>query len=331
MMIVPKRICETRSDDISLIQRTLVTVVGRLDRRSGANPNLGEPLRSRLIEELEKCLVSEERLVPYMETLDAVLKDRNPYAGSLTDVRLDSIRDNGLAVLSDGELLRFALDPIDLWTFHVYYVNDDISTYWNAVQSMGDSHKHNTTDPTGVAVGAPPPGETMAGATPDDRPSTIVRFPQLDTDVLSQPGMLPEDAPSIQRSTSADSRQFSRQDAPTGRLSALTNRPPADQDQQPQSAKERWPTLVLYGFFVWHDQRWMLQIEDECSVYVSAPPGATHLKIGDNENRLLCPLGPSQFEGLSLVTGITYHPLWRRIEGNGESLSFVFNTTVESE
>src|SRR5579883_39252 len=109
-----------RSTDIPLPDQLLVvTGLDLLDQRSGGDQPLDGTFRSRVVEELERSLVDRQRFKLYMRALDNVLGVRKPGAADLGEEAYDSVLTNGLAALSDRDLLRLGLDAAEMWALHV--------------------------------------------------------------------------------------------------------------------------------------------------------------------------------------------------------------------
>jgi hypothetical protein len=117
---------------VSLDQVLIVTGLDLLDQRPSSQQRLEEPFRSRLVTELEGSLVNRHRFTLYMRALDNVLGKRKPVAANIGEDAHNSVLNNGLAGLSDHELLRLALDGPALWALHLC-IKGDGGSYWKTV------------------------------------------------------------------------------------------------------------------------------------------------------------------------------------------------------
>jgi hypothetical protein len=123
---------EHGNDDLALDHLLIVTGLDLLDQRPNSEQRLEEPFRSRLVEELERSLVNKQRFKLYMRALDEILGRREPSAAEIGEDDHNSVLDKGLAVLSDRDLLRLALDGPALWALRIC-INDDGGPYWKTV------------------------------------------------------------------------------------------------------------------------------------------------------------------------------------------------------
>jgi hypothetical protein len=115
--------------DKGIDQLLLVTVLDLLDQRSTGEVQMDERFRSEAVEELERCLVNRERFRLFMRALDTILERRKPQPTEIGEEAYHSVLNRGLAVLSDRELLRLALDGAQLWALHIG-IKEDGGPYW---------------------------------------------------------------------------------------------------------------------------------------------------------------------------------------------------------
>jgi hypothetical protein len=111
----------------------IVTGLDLLDQRPSGEQRLEEPFRSRLVAELEQSLVNRQRLRLYMRALDNILGTRKPVAAEISEDAHSSLLSDGLADLSDHDVLRLALDGPTLCALHLG-IKEEGGPYWKTVR-----------------------------------------------------------------------------------------------------------------------------------------------------------------------------------------------------
>ncbi len=121
---------------------SLISTINCADRDMHGRAELAQPRRRELIDELEACLVDEERLERYLEVLQDVLRGESRYtdAGFVSDEeRFDAFCEDGLDVLDDQSLVRTALNPGALWALADLFCDvdfmcrDTFTKHWSAI------------------------------------------------------------------------------------------------------------------------------------------------------------------------------------------------------
>ncbi len=177
--------------------KELLKVVSTDQGPSQGYPGLAQPRRCELIDELEACLVDEERLERYLEVLQDVLRGESRYtdAGFVNDEeQFDAFCEDGLDALDDESLVRTALNPGALWALADLFCDvdfmcrDTFTKHWSSVCARsgrellerdrlrsGRQQAHPCRPaPASVRPGGDSDGEPCASPTPTVVPGELV-------------------------------------------------------------------------------------------------------------------------------------------------------------
>jgi hypothetical protein len=287
-----------------LNQLVLVAELNRLDQQGAGEVELDNSLRAWLVEELEGCLVSEDRFKTYLRALGAVLENRQGSFSldSLSERSWTSLPDRGLCELPNHELLGLALSAPSLWALHGSLGGSDWP-YWAEVAK-------NTTEASDSTAAAPLPTSRQDERSKQCEPISSANSSDNGTN----------DAIRI-----VHGHKRSRHDRQTAELSPRRRSShrvdAAAQENDSAAANESAtpPPLTVFRRFTWQGKDFDLIHDTEYRVFVAPPTNATHLCVGGKDTFALL---ESKHEGLRLVQGITRPRLGRRID-RGEAVTYI--------
>lgn len=109
----------------------LVAIMRDLLEKASSKQRLGKTFRSRLVEELERLIVNKQRLRLYTCAFDNPSGMREAARFAIDGDTCTSILNNGLASLSDRDLLRLGVDCLAMCGLHVCItLYGDFYSYW---------------------------------------------------------------------------------------------------------------------------------------------------------------------------------------------------------